>query len=140
MLGNTQTRRGTQLDNPNLLLAKIFVMVLLPLFMIDAKTLLSVHVPTDGLADQRGVGILLAPCLELGVALGGIDLHVLVACESMDASSGHEGDGATHDDDDGIGGGIAEPGLLGTVLWQWLQKIRTAMTDRRKRTPLDIYL
>lgn len=96
-------------------------MLFLPLFMVNTKTLLAVHVPTDGFANHRSVGILLTPRLELGVALGGIDRHVLVAGEGVDAGSGHEGDGASHDDDDGVGGRIAEPCLLGIVLWQWLQ-------------------
>jgi len=85
--------------------------LLLPLLMVNSQSLLAVHIPANGFSNQWRV-FFLAPGLQLAVALGRIDLHVLVASQSMDGSSGHERDCATHHHNDRIGRWIGEPPIF----------------------------
>lgn len=97
-------------------------MLFLPLLVVNSEAFLPIHVPANGLAYLWCIGILLSPGLELGIALVRIDLDVLVGGQGVQGGSGTKGDGASHDNNDGIGGWIREPGGLDTVLFQWLRK------------------
>lgn len=92
-----------------LILVKVGLVLLLPFLVINSQALLSIHIPANGLSNQGSVLVFLAPSLEFRIALGGINLHVLVASKGMDRGSGHKGQRTSHDNHDGIGRGIGEP-------------------------------
>ena len=84
-------------------------MLLLPLFVINSQALLSIHIPANGLSNQGGVLLFLAPSLKFRIALGGVNLYVLVAGKGMDRGPGHKGQCTSHNNHDGIGRGIGKP-------------------------------
>ena len=88
---------------------EVGLVLLLPLLVINTQAFLSIHIPANGLSNQGGVLLFLAPSLKFRIALGGINLYVLVASKGMDGGSSHEGQCTSHDNHDGIGRGIGEP-------------------------------
>lgn len=88
---------------------KVGFVLLLPLLVVNTQAFLSIHIPANGLSNQRGVLVFLSPSLKFRVALGGVNLYVLVASKGVDRGSSHEGQRTSHDNNDGIGRGIGKP-------------------------------
>ena len=67
------------------------------------------YIPANGLSNQGGVLLFLAPSLKFRIALGRANLHVFVASKGMDRGSSTEGQCTSHNNHDGIGRGIRKP-------------------------------
>ena len=130
------------LEGSLLVAVKVGLVLLLPLLMVNPQSLLAVHIPANGFSDQWRVLVLLAPGLQLAVALGRIDLHVLVASQGMDGSSGHKCQSTAHYDHDRIGRWIGEPpffegvcilfeGLFGLDLGEDRRVSRSSRSDNK---------
>jgi hypothetical protein len=61
--------------------------------------------------DQR-VDLFLAPCLQFRVLAARCNSEILVISESMSSHATHKGQGTTHNDNDGVSGGIREKVVL----------------------------
>ena len=88
---------------------EVGLVLLLPLLVINTQAFLSIHIPANGLSNQGGVLLFLAPSLKFRIALGRVNLDVFVTSKGMDRGSSHEGQCTSHDNHDGIGRGIGEP-------------------------------
>ena len=88
---------------------EVGLVLLLPLLVINTQAFLSIHIPANRLSNQGGVLLFFAPSLEFRIALGGINLYVLVASKGMDGGPSHEGQCTSHNNHDGIRRGIGEP-------------------------------
>lgn len=82
-------------------------------------------------------GLLSAPRAKQGVSLGWADLHIRVLSQIIGTYSKDQCSSSRHDDNEGIGGGIAQPVILETLLFGKSQKGGTRGRRRFEATLTD---